>query len=123
MSNDLPGASNNARANDPHDLAEAIAFALRYRGGKRVHQADESMAQIAAERIIEHLARARFVIMKRPPEPAERRSRGGQGVAAATQRRPLGVDRIAHHSVVASREPRIRFSAVVLAQFRAGRRK
>ena len=24
---------------DPHDLAEAIAFALRYRGKKRVHQA------------------------------------------------------------------------------------
>jgi hypothetical protein len=32
---------------DPRDLAEAIAFALRYRGEKRVHQADEYMAQIA----------------------------------------------------------------------------
>jgi hypothetical protein len=52
---------------DPSDLAEAIAFALRYRGGKRVHQADEYMAQIAAERIVEHLARARFVVMKKPP--------------------------------------------------------
>jgi hypothetical protein len=40
---------------------------LRYRGGKRVHQADEYMAQIAAERIVEHLARARFVVMKKPP--------------------------------------------------------
>jgi hypothetical protein len=53
---------------DPRDLAEAIAFALRYRGEKRVHQADEYMAQIAAERIVEHLARARFVVMKKPPE-------------------------------------------------------
>jgi hypothetical protein len=49
-------------ADDPYqDLAEAIAFALRYRGKKRVHQADEYMAQIAAERIVEHLERARFV--------------------------------------------------------------
>jgi hypothetical protein len=56
------------RPADPCDLAEAIAFALRYRGGKRVHQADEYMAQIAAERIVEHLARARFVVMKRSPE-------------------------------------------------------
>ena len=49
-----------------HDLAEAIAFALRYRGKKRVHQADEYMAQIAAERIVEHLERARFVVMRKP---------------------------------------------------------
>jgi hypothetical protein len=52
---------------DPNDLAEAIAIALRYRGKKRVHQADEYMAQIAAERIVEHLERARFVVMKKPP--------------------------------------------------------
>ena len=51
---------------DPHDLAEAIAFALRYRGKKRVHQADEYMAQIAAERIVEHLERARFIVMRKP---------------------------------------------------------
>jgi hypothetical protein len=53
---------------DPRDLAEAIAFALRYRGGKRVHQADEYLARIAAERIVEHLTRARFVVMKQPPD-------------------------------------------------------
>jgi hypothetical protein len=52
---------------DPHDLAEAIAFALRYRGKKCVHQADEYMAQITAERIVEHLERARFVVMRKPP--------------------------------------------------------
>jgi hypothetical protein len=52
---------------DPHDLAEAIAFALRYRGKKRVHQGDEYMARIAAERIVEHLARARFVVMRKAP--------------------------------------------------------
>lgn len=53
---------------DPRDLADAIALALRYRDGKRVHQAEEYMAQIAAERIVEYLDRAQFVVMKRPPE-------------------------------------------------------
>jgi hypothetical protein len=32
-----------------------------------VHQADEYMAEIAAKRIVEHLERARFVVMKKPP--------------------------------------------------------
>jgi hypothetical protein len=52
---------------DPRDLAGAIAFALRYRGGKRVDQADEYMATIGAERIVEHLRGAGFVVMKKPP--------------------------------------------------------
>jgi hypothetical protein len=50
---------------DPRDLAEAIAFALRYQGRKRVHNADEIMAEIVARRLVEHLERAGFVIMKR----------------------------------------------------------
>ena len=61
-----PDAADKLTPADPRDLAEAIAFALRCRGGKRVHQADECMAKIAAERIVEHLARARFVVMKPP---------------------------------------------------------
>ena len=43
---------------DPSDLAAALAFALRYQGRKRVHNADEIMAEIVA---------AVFVVMKRPP--------------------------------------------------------
>ena len=35
---------------DPSDLAQALAFALRYQGRKRVHNADEIMAEIAAQR-------------------------------------------------------------------------
>jgi hypothetical protein len=46
-----------------------------------VHQADEYMAQIAAERIVEHLARARFVVMKKPPEI------GGAGLGRGHERR------------------------------------
>ena len=53
---------------DPSDLASALAFALRYQGRKRVHDADEIMAEIVAKRLVEHLERSRFVVMKRPPE-------------------------------------------------------
>ena len=52
---------------DPRDLADAIAFALRFQGRKRVHNADEIMAEIVAKRLVEHLERAGFVVMKRPP--------------------------------------------------------
>ena len=48
--------------------ARFIAFALRFQGRKRVHNADEIMAEIVARRLVEHLERAGFVVMKRPPE-------------------------------------------------------
>jgi hypothetical protein len=51
----------------PDDLAAALAFALRFQGRKRVHNADEIMAEIVAKRLVEHLERAGFVVMKRPP--------------------------------------------------------
>ena len=34
---------------------------------KRVHNADELMSEIVAERLVEHLERAGFVVMKKPP--------------------------------------------------------
>ena len=37
---------------DPSDLAAALAFALRYQGRKRVHNADEIMAEIVAKRLV-----------------------------------------------------------------------
>jgi hypothetical protein len=52
---------------DPADLAGALAYALRYQGRKRVHNADEIMAEIVAKRLVEHLERAGFVVMKQPP--------------------------------------------------------
>jgi hypothetical protein len=52
---------------DPGDLAEALAFALRFEGRKRIHNPDEIMAEIVAKRLVEYLARAGFVVMKRPP--------------------------------------------------------
>jgi hypothetical protein len=52
---------------DPEDLAHALAFALRYSGRKRVHNADDIMAEIVAKRLVEHLDRSGFVVMKKPP--------------------------------------------------------
>jgi hypothetical protein len=63
----MPDADNLTPA-DPSDLADALAFALRFHGRKRVHNADEIMAEIVAQRLVEHLERAGFVVMKRPPE-------------------------------------------------------
>jgi hypothetical protein len=51
----------------PDDLADALAFALRFDGRKRKHDAAEIMARIVAKRLVEHLERMGFVVMKRPP--------------------------------------------------------
>ncbi|MBE7157943.1 MAG: hypothetical protein INR62_05840 [Rhodospirillales bacterium] len=48
------------------ELATALAHALRYQDRKRVHHADDAMARITAERLIEHLERSGFVVMKGP---------------------------------------------------------
>ena len=66
----------HARMSDPadalipataEDVANALAFALRFSGRKRVHNADELMSAIVAKRLVEHLERSGFVVMKRPP--------------------------------------------------------
>ncbi len=51
----------------PATASDALAFALRFQGRKRVHNADEVMSVIVAERLVEHLERCGFVIMKKPP--------------------------------------------------------
>ena len=51
----------------PEDLGAALAFALRFDGRKRKHDAAEMMARIVGARLVERLERAGFVIMKRPP--------------------------------------------------------
>ena len=64
----MADSEDKLSAADPSDLASALAFALRYQGRKRVHDADEIMAEIVAKRLVEHLERSRFVVMKRAPE-------------------------------------------------------
>ena len=48
-------------------MRQALAFALRYRGRKRTDSASEAMAEITAERLVEHLAQSGFVLMRRQP--------------------------------------------------------
>ena len=61
------------------EIADAIAFALRYSGRKRVHDSSEMMAAIVAKRLAQHLERSGFVVMKRPPLAAARRRRQRSG--------------------------------------------
>ena len=51
----------------PQELADALAFALRFDGRKRKHDGGEFMAAIVAKRLVGHLERSGFVVMKRPP--------------------------------------------------------
>lgn len=57
----------------PEEIASALSYALRYDGRKRSHTADEIMAQITADRLVEYLRRSGFVVMKGEPtrQPVE----------------------------------------------------
>ncbi len=48
------------------EIADSIAFALRYEGRKRVAHADEMMARITADRLVRHLRGSGFVVMREP---------------------------------------------------------
>ena len=56
----------------PEDLVNALSFALRFEGRRRVHHADDSMARITADRLVKHLEQSGFVVMKKPPRPAHK---------------------------------------------------
>ena len=57
----MPDPADKLTPADPRDLADALAFALRFQGRKRVHSADESISEFVAKRLVEHLERAGFV--------------------------------------------------------------
>jgi hypothetical protein len=63
----MPDAPDCLMPASADDLADALAFALRFEGRKRRHDAGEMMARIVAKRLIDHLERSGFVVMKRPP--------------------------------------------------------
>ena len=54
----------------PDEIADALSFALRYRGRKRVHHADDMMARITAERLVQRMEASGFVVMKGQPARA-----------------------------------------------------
>ena len=59
--------TDNLRPASADELTDALAFALRYRGHKRVHDSAEIMSAIVAKRLVEHLDRCGFVITQKPP--------------------------------------------------------
>ena len=46
------------------DIAGALAFALRFDGRTRKHGTAEMMARIVADRLVKHLERSGFVVVK-----------------------------------------------------------
>ena len=52
------------------ELEKTLSFALRYAGRKRVHTADDVMARVTAERLVQALERSGYVLMKRPAASA-----------------------------------------------------
>ncbi len=48
------------------ELEETLSFALRYAGKRRVHTAVGVMARVTAERLVQHLERSGYVLMKHP---------------------------------------------------------
>ncbi len=86
----------NLRPASAHEIEESLSFALRFSGRKRVHHADDAMARITAERLVQHLERSGFVLMKRPPSTAPSTS-GHSHPTPSTEVRPWLVTRVARH--------------------------
>lgn len=61
--------SEELRTASAADIADALMHALRFDGRRRVHDADELMARLVAERLVEHLQRCGFVLMRAPGAP------------------------------------------------------
>ena len=51
----------------PNDLADTLSFALRHEGRKSQHDSDKLNTDIVAQRLVRHLDRAGYVVMKKPP--------------------------------------------------------
>ena len=56
----------NLRPASAEEIEQSLSFALRYDGRKRVRHADDAMARITAERLVAHLQRSGYVLMKGP---------------------------------------------------------
>jgi hypothetical protein len=63
----MPDLEEKLTPADPSDIAGSIAFALLFSGRKRVHDSERMTASIAAQRIVRHLEKCGYVLMKRPP--------------------------------------------------------
>ena len=61
----------------PDEVAEALSFALRYAGRRRVPHAESMRLRLTAERLAAHLEEAGFVVMKRREAELIAATRGG----------------------------------------------
>ena len=50
----------------PQEIAEALSFALRFKGRRPFPQANSLMAEITAAHLVEHLQRCGFLVLKAP---------------------------------------------------------
>lgn len=57
------------------EIAETLSFGLLYEGRKRVHSADSILAVIVSERLVQHLLRSGYVLMRRREAAAPSTSR------------------------------------------------
>ncbi len=79
MPQDTMNKADRLRPATAAEIADSLSFALRYDGRRRVHHADEAMARITADRLVAHLERSGFVLMKRPDAAAPTTSQHGRG--------------------------------------------
>ena len=67
----------------PEEIAEALSFALRFKGRRPFPQSNSLMAEITAVHLVEHLLRCGFQLMKGPdadrPECEPSPAIGGPG--------------------------------------------
>jgi hypothetical protein len=76
--------TSNLRAATRDELTQSLSFALRFNGRKRVHSANELMADITAERLVECLERSGYVVMCKP-DLAPHRADLGAAIERATK--------------------------------------
>ena len=79
MPKDTISDADRLRPATAAEIADSLSFALRYDGRRRVHHADDAMARITADRLVAHLTRSGFVLMKRPDAAAPSASHHGSG--------------------------------------------
>jgi hypothetical protein len=49
---------------DPKDLSNSLSFALRFEGKRRYNDSDRFAADIIADRLVRHLDRSGYVVMR-----------------------------------------------------------
>jgi hypothetical protein len=74
----VPPKSENKQMSDTasaQEIEKSLSFALRFAGLKRVHHADDAMARITAERLVQHLEMSGLVLMRKLDHAAASTSR------------------------------------------------